>query len=320
MIQVVSVKGFDGRVCARKAVKRFIPPRRLSQLTTVCAVLLLTSAQTARSEDSLDLGYEIAWGHLTLATASVRFAETEDHYEIGSDGETDGILEYLFDWQGAARTAGKRQGGERTPSVHEHYGEWSEGRRETRVDWFADDLPQTQTEPPPDYEEVTPVDLPATAASVDPFTALLGTLDHLQSNERCEGRFRVWDGRRLYRLHVAHDGQDDLDADRPWSYAGPAVRCRLTIERKGGFRRDPGSWSKPEQERHQLVWAAKLAGDRWVPVRAEFESSYGTIVGRLRKDAGEGKITLTDRRDVPALKSEKSDPSGKLRTSDPSVR
>jgi hypothetical protein len=301
-------------------MKDIIPRHRMLGLASVCASFLLTSAQAARSDDSVNLGYEIAWGHLTLATASVRYREAEDRYEIDGDGETDGFLEYLFDWQGAARTAGDRQGGARSPSFHEHYGEWSEGRRATRVDWGADDPPKTKTEPPPDHDEVTPVAMSATAGSVDPFTALLGVLDRLHARGRCEGRTRIWDGRRLYRLKVTHDGPDNLEADRPWSYAGPTVRCRLAIERMGGFRREPGSWSKPEHERRQTVWVAKLAGERWIPVRAEFESSYGTIVGRLRREDGEATIVLTDRREAPSSKSDEPGSSERLRTSGPAER
>ena len=131
--------------------------------------------------------------------------------------------------------------------------------------------------------------------SVDPFTALLEVLDRLGTAGRCEGQTRIWDGRRLYELRVSHLGAEELAADRPWSYSGAAVACLLETKRIGGFRREAGKWAKPDAETRRVVWAARTTDNRWVPVRGEFDSTYGKVIGRLKSAPGSATFSVATR-------------------------
>jgi hypothetical protein len=228
---------------------------------------------------TLAFEYQVDWGYITLAEASVSLTELGERYTLLGKGRTEGIIGLLFDWQGMARTEGIASNDERWPLLHSNEGIRDGAKMATHVDWSEAGTPRTETDPPPDLEEVTRVPETSIDGTSDPFTALMTVLDTLNEKRRCEGKAKVWDGRRRYDLVVEHGGTDDLVADRPWAYAGPTIKCSLSIERIGGFWRETSS--------SRMILAADIAGGRYVPVRAEFETGFGTIVGRLRPPGAE---------------------------------
>lgn len=247
------------------------------------AALLWWGGPTAARAETLTLGYLVGWGHMTLAEAEVSFSQSDAGYRLGGTGRTRGLLELLFSWQGRAATEGERRQDGRRPLVHEHEGTWNESTRWTRVDWNGTAPPKTEARPPPDPEQVTPVAPAATRGTRDPLTVILSLLDRLAETGRCEGEAKVWDGRRRYDIAVSHLGEETLVADRPWTYGGRAVGCTLDFERIGGFWRErPGGGDGDESAAlRRVIWAAEIAPGRWALVRAEVETPYGTVVGRL---------------------------------------
>ena len=252
------------------------------------AALLAALAPTSVHAEELSFGYQLAWGHLKLADAEVSYRESGSHYHLVSSGRTSGFLELFFSWQGRAETKGLLQEDGRRPLVHRHEGTWEEKSRWTQVDWNGTAVPKTEAEPPPDLEVVTPVPDASVAGTSDPFTVLLSVLDSLAATGRCDAEAKIWDGRRRYDLSVTHLGEETLTADRPWAYEGDAVACALDFERIGGFWREAASWREPDETAPQrrVVWAAEAAPGRWVLVRAEMETRYGSVVARLLPEDG----------------------------------
>jgi hypothetical protein len=82
---------------------------------------------------------------------------------------------------------------------------------------------------------------------------------------------------------VTHLGEEELIADRPWSYGGQAIGCALDIKRIGGFRREKPDWRSRDENAptRRVVWAAEIESGHWALVRGEMETQYGTVVGRL---------------------------------------
>ncbi len=236
------------------------------------------------SATTTDLRYQVAWGHLTVAEADVSVKEALDRYLVSSAGQTTGAIGLLFDWRGSARTEGLLDTGERRPLLHRHLGNFNGERRETQVRWQEASRPRTEVSPPPDLEEVTPVAEETVVGTADPFTALLHVIDGLRRTGRCEGEAKVWDGRRRYDLKVNHGGTVALQADRPWSYAGPAVICLLDYTRIGGFRRERPSWSTEKEDSRRAVFVAEITEGNWIPVRAEIETLLGRVTARLIAD------------------------------------
>jgi len=208
----------------------------------------------------------------------------DGRYVLAGTGQSKGLFGLLFDWQGAARTEGIAAPGAQRPLSHRHEGVLNGDKRQTTVDWRGDGAPRARNEPPPDPDVVTPVPAASLRGTADPLTALLTVLDGVNRTGRCEAEAKIWDGRRRYDVSVTHLGEERLVADRPWAYEGLATRCALSFERIGGFWREQPRWRDAEKEGSALsrtIWAAEIAPGRWALVRAEVETSYGTVVGRL---------------------------------------
>ena len=226
--------------------------------------------------------FQVAWGNFTLAEARVQVSLLGERYSLRGSGQTEGLLGLFVDWEGRSQTDGIAANGRMRPLRHSHQGTWRGETRRTEVDWSAEGAPRVRNEPPPDETEVTPVPETSTLGTVDPFTVVLMVSDSLKKRGRCEARAKVWDGRRRYDLRVDHEGAEVLVADRPWSYAGRSVKCRLSIERIGGFRREAGAWKAKDDSGERAIWVADIGGGTYAPVRAELETAFGTVVGRLR--------------------------------------
>lgn len=257
-------------------------PGRPVVAAALAALCGLLAPAVVRAEN-LTLGYLVSWGHLTVAEAEVSYSQSESRYHLIGDGRTRGILDFFVSWTGRAETEGLLREDGRRPLVHRHQGTWNENTRRTQVDWDGVAAPRTEAEPPPDPEQVTPVPPASTRGTSDPFTVVLSVLDRLAASGRCEAEARIWDGRRRYDISVTHLGEETLAADRPWAYEGVATRCALDFERIGGFWREkPGLRDADEEAPYRrTIWAAEIAPGQWALVRAEVETRYGAVVGRL---------------------------------------
>lgn len=255
----------------------------LSAARLVCLPLVFLFGGTALAKE-MELRYETTWGHFTLASAEVRYGEGDEGYWVEGTARTEGFLNLFFQWHGLARTEGRFASRERKVLLHRHEGHFDGKSRFTKVFWEAErgSVPETETEPDPDEEEVTPVAREMTKQTEDPFTVLLGMLDKARISDRCEGKARVWDGRRRYDLLIEHAGIEMIPPDRPWSYSGPAIACHWRVEKIGGFRRDAGKWQAKREMERRVVYLADWGFGHPVPVRAEIETSYGTVISRLR--------------------------------------
>ncbi len=274
--------------------------RRLVIRTGLAGLLGILGPAAIQAE-SLTLSYLVGWGHMTLVEAEISYSQSEIGYHLVSKGRTRGLLDLFFSWQGQAETEGLRLKEGRRPLVHEHEGTRKKKIRRTRVDWNGAAGPRTEAEPPSDLERVTPVPKSSIAGTSDPFTVILSLLDQLAATGRCEGEAKVWDGRRRYDLSVTHLGEEELIADRPWSYGGQAIGCALDIKRIGGFRREKPDWRSRDENAptRRVVWAAEIESGHWALVRGEMETQYGTVVGRLL--SGEYKQPEHVQRSLEAL-------------------
>jgi len=258
---------------------------RLVMSAGLTGLIGVFAAATGRAE-SLTLSYLVAWGHVTLVEVEVSVRQTGSRYHLVGGGRTTGVLDLLFPWHGRAETQGVVTAGTRRPLVHQHEGTWKGNTRWTRVSWDGAALPRAEARPPVDPAKVTPVRARSTQGTSDPLSVMMSVLDRLAETGRCEGEAKIWDGRRRYNVSVTHLGAETLVADRPWTYEGGAVGCALDFERIGGFwRENPGRQNAGDRTPdRRVIWVAETSPDRWVLVRAEVETRYGTVVGRLLYD------------------------------------
>lgn len=244
--------------------------------------LTIAMAATPAAAEREEFRYRVSWGEFPVLEATVVIDRGEGRYLIAGSGATIGPAAWLFPWEGEASSEGSAIGDRLAPQRHESTGIVRDELRRTSLTWTdANAPPLASVDPPADPEKVTPVPADSTVGTVDPFTALLRTLDSVARTGRCEGREQVWDGRRRYDLAIEHLGVRDLPAEESDVFTGPAVGCRLVYHRIGGFYRDSPWGSEGQADR--IVWVAELPEGRWVPVRVELTTRLGRVIGRLQR-------------------------------------
>jgi hypothetical protein len=120
---------------------------------------------------------------------------------------------------------------------------------------------------------------------VDPYTAMLMALADLEAKGKCEGSYRVFDGRRRSELLLKDFGMAEIAADQDWAYSGPAHICGSASKLIGGHKID--SKYDPDEEldfEKVQIFVAKPDGKTMMPVRIEMNSFLGAITVRLDMD------------------------------------
>jgi hypothetical protein len=159
----------------------------------------------------------------------------------------------------------------------------SGGATERRaMDWTAAGLPVVLAAGEPDEDDgpLTPIPEGETLGTVDPFAPVLGALARLDAGQDCAATWRVYDGTRRYDVSMTDLGDETLEGDRDWTYAGPARKCRILFKRIGGFSADRPPRA-PESDYTRLIWFAPLDAGRHLPVRFRAEWSLGYATARI---------------------------------------
>ena len=115
---------------------------------------------------------------------------------------------------------------------------------------------------------------------LDPFTALINTIDNLQLNNSCINKFRIFDGRRRYDLEIIELSRSFLKKDRPKTYEGNVIVCGLRFYPIGGHYLD-SKW-KPENDKFSdIKLYFGFLNKKFVPVRMEINRWFGSIITRI---------------------------------------
>jgi hypothetical protein len=76
-------------------------------------------------------------------------------------------------------------------------------------------------------------------------------------------------------------GTTTLVADRPYSFDGEVLHCRIVVMPKGGHRIASSWHKKPAEDRQVNVYFGRFSDDLILPVRIEITARLGTGVARL---------------------------------------
>jgi hypothetical protein len=118
--------------------------------------------------------------------------------------------------------------------------------------------------------------------TIDPVSVLVAANHAVTKGDRpCSGKAPVFDGRRRFNLVMVDDGVAAVEPTQYSVFSGPAVRCRVTMERLGGFMSNPRFNAEAENRVHLLYLARFGERGLWFPVRLESESTYGNVVGHM---------------------------------------
>lgn len=282
---------------------------RLRPLLPACHTLIaagallgaaLAPAGAARAEP-VAASYEVYFGGLHLLDARAKLERHGGGYRLAAEVATSGFAGWLRPWKGISESRGRLAGDSIVPRHYRNRGTTSDGERLTVISYDRDGkVAMKVVQPEDDGEDRHPLPPDAEAGTLDPLSVVAGLSEVLEKGGRCEGRFAVFDGRKRYDLVVSDAGEKLLEPTSYSIYAGPARGCRLDYEMLGGHRldRDDG-----QEDRRRVVWVASPAeGAPPIPVRLEFETAFGYVIGHLTGFAqglqAEAKLTGERNREV----------------------
>ena len=250
-------------------------------MTTPSAALIwLAFALTSigSSAASAELNYEFHWGRMSVAEFSLTLP-TEENRAIRVEGETVGLIGKIFKYDGAIESDYSNM-----ESVIFSLSGTDNDFVEHRTIRFFPDQPAEILDFLDDEQEQPSAEIVhSMGTTVDPLRVVLALMQVPNSNDSpaCEGGFSVFDGKRHYQLALSSAGEDILEADRDWTYSGPALRCEMAVtylETTSGEEQNP--WYEDDSE-IRTIWLTEIEGDR-VPVRISMPGPIGRITGRIQ--------------------------------------
>lgn len=220
--------------------------------------------------------YAVDWGPLPLAEVTLSLEPSADGLTAAARGASLGVAAMFSRFEVEQSSAYGPEG-----VLHEARGRFSGRESLRRVRWDGDGAAEVLTaqEARRDPGPLTPIPAAEMADTVDPAFPVVDALNRVAQGQGCGGTWRVFDGVRRMNITLTDEGPDTLTADRDWTYAGPARRCRLSFERVGGFP-PPKPDAPAERDYARLLWIAELP-EGPAPVRLEVSWPLGVAVGRI---------------------------------------
>jgi hypothetical protein len=270
--------------------------RPIARLTVLYAGLAVASAVNpwsaaraaeAASARAVDLTYDVYLGGLHIFTLDIDMMLQPDRYRVTAEGQTQGMVGWLYAWQTELAAEGFDRNGRIEPRRYDAKSNWQGNQRTVQLG-FAEggryDLQRTPPpEPDPDIEGTLPELLPE--GTVDPLSLAVAASRALVENGRCDQTMPVFDGQRRYDLTLRHVDEATLPPNDYSIYQGPAVRCSISMKRISGFRKSWKSkrqWDAPSSE--PTIWVASIRPDLPpVPVRYDGAIALGNIVIHLTR-------------------------------------
>ena len=241
----------------------------------------LFSIAGAASRD-IDLQYNISWGALSLAEARSQWQLQDGKAVILGTVKSEGVAALFSGFQSASNAEIDWQGGEWRPVFLKLSRVTKSKQNASSVHWStAGDILSDVQQPLPDPEEVFPISDKLKQNVIDPYSAAMRQLDYIASAGKCAGSYAVYDGLRRFEMQFDTVGATTLVADRPYSFDGEVLHCRIVVTPKGGHRIASSWHKKPAKDRQVNVYFGRFSDDLILPVRIEITARLGTGVARL---------------------------------------
>lgn len=235
---------------------------------------LAAGAATAGEGETIRLAYEAFVGPLFVFSAEVDLDLGGDGYTVVTRAKSSGLAGLLFSWRNEARSEGRVAGADLQPRRHEADGRSRGEASRVRLSYGRFGPVEALALPPPDPDERDAVPAALTVGTLDPLSATLDVMMGLAVGGRCEGAYRIFDGRRRYDVTVRPGAPAILPPAQSSIYAGPAERCHVDLVKIAGFAKKPGKLSR--QVVDPVLWVARpLPGLPPLPVRFTADTGFG---------------------------------------------
>ncbi len=268
---------------------------------TALSALLVSAGPGRAADDTVRLAYDAYIGPFYVLSAEADLELSGDRYKVVTRAKSEGMASWFFEWRSEARTEGGRAAGALQPRRHEVDGHWRGELRKVRLAYPGSagngdgEMVKFDVSPPPDGTERDPVPPPLTKDTIDPLSATLTVLLQMAEGGRCDGAFRVFDGRRRYDMSISSGEQAVLPPIHSSVFAGAARRCNFHLKRIAGFWKNPDD--KPRQRvTEPTLWVASpMTTVPPVPVRFTADTGLGELrIHLVRVQRGKNVIAVED--------------------------
>jgi hypothetical protein len=264
---------------------------RYSRIAVLAAGLLvgvpagaeMRAAAPLPADNRVTLDYLVYFGGMNVMQLGVDVGVAPDAYDVTARIQTVGVAGFMVPWRSVATSEGAIDSGRVEPRQHRVNAESRNGQRTTAIDF--DDNGEVTTValyPPPGKGPRDQVPQELRRGAIDPPSALFAVTRLMAQDGRCEGRMRVFDGRRRYDVLLSDRGHETLAANDYSAYHGPAIRCDFQFEQMVG--ESVPAEDKQRRFRSGRAWFAELfPGRPVVPVRLEIDGDYAQTLVHLRE-------------------------------------
>lgn len=259
-------------------------PHRRPILLSFATLLLCAASLPARATDGpLLLGFAGYGSGLPLFEARLLLDRRDGRYDARLSAKGSSLVDLLTGWSYEARADGRlAEGGPRPESFR---GERRLRRKHQvmRLSYDPAGGVEVAADPEQSPEDAAAVPPEYRPGSLDPVSGVLGVLA-AAATRGCAGTFPVFDGRRRYDLRLAGGERLALPPSGSGLYAGPALRCRVTMHPVAGFEsdRDAGDFFRYGTDREVTAWFAPAGPEGAIlPVRVEAELAWSNVILHL---------------------------------------
>lgn len=238
----------------------------------------------------LDLGYDIYAGGFKALKADLILDLDKKAYDMELAAKTQGFIGDLFPWEASYSTSGHAEDGVLVPTLYTSKSAW---KKKTKFTEMAFDpmgnVMKTTTQEGGKTTINRELEKALTSDAVDMLTGTLLMMQNAKNNDKCEGSFPVFDGKRRFNITLQDAGTDVLRKNDYSRFAGEALKCTVKVEPVAGFREKDKKrgWMAVQQHTEErkkppTLWLARLEENGpVVPVRMEIASAYGAVVAHL---------------------------------------
>ena len=245
--------------------------------TAGAALLLLTLPASA---ETIGARYDIFTGGFRALSIQARAQVGDSTYGIEASLRTTGVVDWILRFTQKIESRGTIASAP-LPRSYLSEGTFFGNPRSIRLDYRADGRIDALLDPPNDTDDRTPVPEAMKLDTFDPMSAFIA-LNQAATGGRspCSGKVPVFDGRRRFNLVLEDDGPSVVEPSHYTVFSGPAIRCKVQMERLAGFQKNPRFNAR--EPRVSILYVARFGESAmWLPVRLESDSSFGLVIGHL---------------------------------------
>lgn len=259
---------------------------RPASLAAIAVALLFTpsaSRAPAAETDRVYARFEIfGFAGFHVLTNRTTIQQIGDRYAIAMDLDTRGLASVFVNLTSHSEVHGEFARGAARPEAYRADVRRNGVERHYAMDYGRDGT-VTNTSAPASTGQPLLVAAEQIRGTVEQLTAYFILERQLARGGSCSLVVPVFDGAGFYNLRFSDLKRENLSADGYQNFAGPAQVCQVVRE---DIVVNPDR--NEDTYKRGRIWYARVAGDRMMPVRMEYDTAFGVVKGYLAELRGHG--------------------------------